>query len=288
MINRASDVPEPTPAAAPEFGRARTGTTDGAGAGGAERAEVPSFQPRVESFAGPLDLLLYLIHKNEVDIFDIPIAEILEQYLAHVKILERHRLIDLGEAGAFLVMASRLMEIKSRMLLPELAAAEDEGLLEEEIVDPRLSLVEQLLEYKEIKERAVMLERVHEEWASRYERPLAELPPPPPDTLDLSAINVWDLCAAFQRVLADARTEAVAVIEIDDTPIEEIIASIQRRLEENASGTLSFDAVFRPALGRAGLISHFLALLEMARLHLIWITQESDLGEILVTRRILP
>ena len=103
------------------------------------------FKPSLDVYSGPLDLLLYLIHKNEVDILDIPIARILDQYLEHLRILERSGQLDLFEAGEFLVMAARLMEIKSRMLLPNAPSVDDDEPLEEELVDPRRSLVEQLL-----------------------------------------------------------------------------------------------------------------------------------------------
>ena len=102
------------------------------------------FHPQLGSYFGPLDLLLYLIHQDEIDIFDIPITLILDQYLEHVEALQSQGRLDLEEAGAFLVMASRLMEIKSRLLLPATSTEGDEELLEEEVVDPRTSLVEQL------------------------------------------------------------------------------------------------------------------------------------------------
>ncbi len=254
---------------------------------GAPGGEPPPFRPQLPAFSGPLDLLLYLIQKNEIDIFDIPIVEILTQYLTHVELLERNGVLDLAQAGEFLVMASRLMEIKSRMMLPDLAAAEDDGMLEEELEDPRGSLVEQLLEYRAIKERAVMLERVHEEWAARYHRPSLELPSPP-DTLDLGRTTVWDLCAAFERLLAETRGEPVKVITIDDTPIEVIIRGMQQQLESSPGGALPFGTLFRAEMGRARLISHFLALLEMCRLHLVWVTQEREFGEILITLRVIP
>lgn len=253
---------------------------------GAAAEDAPAFRARMPSFSGPLDLLLYLIHKEEIDIFDIPIAYILDQYVAYLKHLEQNGLLDLLEAGEFMVMASRLMEIKSRMLLPDLATEADEGIIEEEIEDPRLSLVQQLLEYKEIKERALLLEHIHGEHARRYDRPPLEFPEQP-ETLDLSKASIWDLCAAFDRVLEDAERLAVRVIPYDDTPIEVIIERIQTRLKESDRGSLEFRALFSAEMVRPVLISHFLALLEMARLHLIWIAQEQETGGILITQRLL-
>ena len=246
---------------------------------------APRFRPHLRSFAGPLDLLLYLIQKNEVDIFDIPIADVLEQYLQHVEVLERNGLLDLLDAGEFLVMASRLMEIKSRMLLPDMDAADDE-LLEEELEDPRLSLVEQLLEYREIKERAVLLEESHAQWSRRYDHPADDLPELE-HTLDLTESTTWDLCAAFDRVVAEARRDDTKVIPFDDTPVEVIIQGIQERLEAAAEGSLRFRELFTPEMGLAYLISHFLALLEMARMQMVYVTQEAEFGEIVLTRRLL-
>ena len=249
--------------------------------------EKPAFRPTVASFAGPLDLLLYLLHKNEVDIFDIPIVEILEQYMEHVGQLERAGILDLVEAGEFLLMGSRLMEIKSRMLLPDDTVGVEDEALEEELTDPRLSLVEQLLEYRDIKERAVLLEQRHDEWSRRYDRPPERIPKPEGETLELAKTTVWDLCAAFDRVLEDAKgaAESVQVIPIDDTPIEELIQGIRTRLETASDGSIGFRDLFRPELGPAVLIANFLALLEMCRLHLIRVKQEQELGEIRLTLR---
>ena len=246
---------------------------------------TPRFRPRLRTFAGPLDLLLYLIQKHEVDIFDIPISEVLEQYLSHLGMLERNGLLDLLDAGEFLVMASRLMEIKSRMLLPDVDACDDE-LLEEELEDPRLSLVEQLLEYREIKERAVLLEESHCQRSQRYERLAGDLPELE-HTLDLTESSTWDLCAAFDRVIAEARRDRTKVIPFDDTPVEVIIQGIQERLEAAPEGRLRFRELFTPDMGLAYLISHFLALLEMARMQMLYVTQDSEFGEIMLTRRVL-
>ena len=143
MIRRTDDVPSLPPAAE----SAPFEIDDSSSA----------FHARLSEFGGPLDLLLYLIHKNEVDIFDIPIAEILGQYLEHIRVLQKNGLLRLNEAGEFLVMAARLMEIKSKMLLPAPEIEQDE-VLEEELEDPRRSLVVELLAYRETKERAILLE----------------------------------------------------------------------------------------------------------------------------------
>src|SRR5262245_23963481 len=150
--------------------------------------ELPTFQ-------GPLDLLLFLVKQHEVDLYDIPIATITEQFLAYLNILQ---VIDVEAAGDFLVMAATLMEIKSKMMLPR---AEEEGSEEE---DPRLELVKQLLEYKKYKEAAALLE----EHAQRQQARLSRVPfefPAPPDLASqpLRKVELWDLVSAFGRLMRE-------------------------------------------------------------------------------------
>ncbi|MEE8142698.1 MAG: segregation/condensation protein A [Planctomycetota bacterium] len=254
-----------------------------------EEAASPAFRPQLPSFSGPLDLLLYLIHKNEVDIFDIPIAQVLQQYLEHLQVLERNGLLNLNDAGEFLVMAARLMEIKSRMLLPSPELIGDGELLEEELTDPRLLLVEQLLEYRETKERALLLEENHRERSRRFDRSPVDLPAPPPNTVNLQESTIWDLCAAFQKLLDEARArDSVHLLKADELPQEQAIARIRGFLESTESGRVPFRDLFHPELGYSVLVAYFLAILEMARMQLLWIAQEKDFGEIHLVRREIP
>ena len=241
-------------------------------------AESEAFQPHLDSFAGPLDLLLYLIHKNEIDIFDIPIHTILDQYLGHLEELQSAGKLDLANAGEFLVMASRLMEIKSRMLLPSHSALDDDEPLEEEVEDPRRSLVEQLLEYRDIKEKAMLLQEAHFQRQQRFERLQHLMIEDPEARLDVGNSTVLDLCAAFQRVLQDLTTRrgAVRVIEMEDIPLEDVIQRISDRLLALSGEPLSFRSLFEGGMSVTILISHFLAVLEMARLRVIRVRQDSD------------
>src|SRR5262245_18943266 len=153
------------------------------------------YNVQLESFRGPLDLLLYLVKRHEVDIRDIPIARVAEQFLEYLQVIQ---LIDVEWAGDFLVMAATLMEIKSKMLLPRV----EEDAAEED--DPRLELVKQLIEYKKYKEAAALLEE-------QSDRQLARLPRVPPETpqpLDparqpLQAVELWDLVSAFGRLMRE-------------------------------------------------------------------------------------
>lgn len=249
-------------------------------------ADAARFATQLNSFAGPLDLLLYLIHKNEIDIFDIPIAKILEQYLQHVDALQHSGSLNLNDAGEFLVMAARLMEIKSRMLLPKPEETHEEDLLDAELDDPRVSLVQQLLEYKEIKERAVLLEQVHRRRSLEFERIPPDEIPEPDAVVEVGELTLFDLCEAFQRVLETRKARNdVRVIEFDEVPVEEVIRSLRAFFDREPERSVPFRELFPEDANIGLLIAHFLAILEMARMQLVQITQEENLGEIVLQRR---
>ena len=169
------------------------------------------YKVELPTFRGPLDLLLFLVKQNEVDLHDIPIALITEQFLAYLNLLE---VIDVEAAGEFLVMAATLMEIKSRMLLPrpEEAAGEE--------ADPRLELVKQLIEYKKYKEAAALLEEHAERQQTRMPRVPSELPTPP-DLAEqpLRKVELWDLVSAFGRLMRETAALQPSQITMDETPI---------------------------------------------------------------------
>jgi segregation and condensation protein A len=233
----------------------------------------------LEVFEGPLDLLLYLIRREEVDIYDIPIERITAQYLAYLEVM---RMLDLNIAGEFLVMAATLMMIKSRMLLPvESRAAEEES--DEEWVDPRLDLVRQLIEYKKFKDAAgqlLQLEALQSE-AFGYggEGPVFEQEPQDAGQA-LGDIGLFDLLTAFQEVLARAPMEPLGLID----PIRwsvpdkmEMIISITR-----AGRHVTFSSLFSPESQRGEVIVTFLALLELLRLRQIALQQNDAFHEILI------
>ena len=250
-----------------------------------EDRSTEGFRPELETFSGPLELLLYLIHKNEVDIFDIPIAKLLSQFLDDVRKLESDGQLDLQQIGEFLVMAARLMEIKSRMLLPE-ESDEEEDLLEAEIEDPRWSLVKQLLEFRETKERAQLLEAAHRSRSQCFERMPGDLPPPEVGTLDLNETSTLDLRAAFQRVLDLLRErDAVRVVPGEEIPVEVAMSEIRERLLAQTERRHYFSEIFPEELGLRGLISYFLALLELTRLRQLRLEQPDDAEDILVILR---
>ena len=151
---------------------------------------MADYRVNLDIFAGPLDLLLYLVRKEEVDIYDIPIAGITDQYLHYLELL---RELDIDLAGDFLVLAATLMEIKSAMLLPR---AEPEQVGQDESVDPRAELIRQLLEYKRFKDAANLLDAAAERHQERFGRPTSlvdRLTPDAEPEVDMDQVSVWDL-----------------------------------------------------------------------------------------------
>jgi segregation and condensation protein A len=213
------------------------------------------YQVDLETFRGPLDLLLYLVKRNEVDIVDIPIALIAGQYLHYLEVLQ---VIDVERAGDFLVMASTLMEIKSRSLLPRtVQAAEEED-------DPRLGLVKQLLEYKEFKDRAKLLEDRAEQQSLRLARPApAKNVPLDPAVQPVSQVELWDLVSAFSRIMRETLGVEVGEVLVDDTPMQVYMDELLARFHEH--DRLSFQEVFAAPHTRGRLIGLFLALLELIK-----------------------
>lgn len=230
-------------------------------------------------FDGPLDLLLHLIRKEELDIFDIPISRLTASYLGTLELM---RSLQIEPASEFLVMAATLLQIKSRMLLPRRPGIED--LESGEPEDPREELVRQLLEYQRYKEVAVGLgEYVRVGWDT-FLRPSGLDRPPDDDEEELGAQDIYRLGEAFRQLVAKKRFEAPHDIYVERVSIAERIAQIADRLA--AEGKATFEALCEGARYREELITTFLALLEMARLKLIRTTQNERLGPLYVEARV--
>ena len=234
---------------------------------------MSGYSVALDVYNGPLDLLLFLIRREEIDIYDIPISRITEQYVQYVDVL-RH--VDPEIVSEFLVLAATLMEIKSRMLLPHPPAEEGD----DEMLYPRLELVRQLLEYKKYKDVARSLEDAAHEQAQRHTRHPV-LPAHPEDEVELENLEIWDLFDAFNRLLEETgRRGAVHEVAVDDTPIalhgEDILDSIDR-----AGGTQEFESIFS-GRNRAEMIGLFLALLELIRQRRIRVSQDRSFGPILI------
>ena len=232
------------------------------------------YRVQLDIYKGPLDLLLYLIQENEVEIHDIPIAIITDQYLRHLEII---RMLDPNLAGEFLVMASTLMEIKSRMLLPLPEREEDE----EEQGDPRIELIRQLMEYKKYKEAAAMLAERREEQLERFGRGargrfegLGE----EQEELEVAEVTIWDILSAFDRVMRQTLRLQPATIVDRDVPVRRHIEHILRMLR--VQGVITFLTIFETCEDRIEAIGKLLALLEMARARVVGLAQTVDGAEI--------
>ncbi len=238
------------------------------------------FSATLDAFQGPLDLLLYLIKENEVEITEIPIAGILQQYM---RFLDQAAQWDLQLAGEFLVMAATLMEIKSRELLP---VQEQPGETEEIIEDPRTELVRQLLEYRRLKEQARALEQVQDRWRQYRPRGLyGDVPDPDTDNADsdratareaLLDVDIYAIFAAYERVLKSVLAQTPRAINFDGETIDQKIDRIEVTLKSQPF--IRFFELLRDPANRADVAATFVALLELVRRRAVRLQQQQDGG----------
>jgi segregation and condensation protein A len=237
---------------------------------------LEDYPVRLQNFQGPLDLLLHLIKKHEVDIYDIPIALVTQQYLDYLDLM---RELDLDVVGEFLVMAATLIHIKSRTLLPRPDPTQDDP---EE--DPREALVRRLLEHQKFKAAAELLHEREIQRSAQWGRPdgrVAEVvgEPPEPEV----EVDLFSLMAAFRQVLERARHRPVVILPPEQISIEARIDQLLARLSETEA--CGFEDLFEDVHGRGGMVVTFLALLEMIRLKLVRVFQQGNFGPIRVYRR---
>ena len=236
-----------------------------------ERSKFVTFKVDLDVFAGPLDLLLYLVKKHEVDVTEVPIAKVTEEFITYIEILEE---LAIDQVGEFVELASVLLEIKARALVPR---PEEQ----EEVVEPiREDLVEKLLEYKQFRDAAVLLEDRAREWEARFIRSHTEELPRkgPPATIHFADVQVWDLVGALTRVLERQERRRPRQIIQDDTPIEVHIKSIERMLKDK--GKVAFTSLFDADMPRMRIVGIFLAALELVRRGNLLTRQEQLFDEI--------
>jgi segregation and condensation protein A len=230
----------------------------------------------LDTYNGPLDLLLYLIRREEVDIYDIPIAKITDQYMTYLNELQ---IIDIGLAGDFLVMASTLMYVKSQTLLPRSEITD-----EEDGEDPRLELVKQLLEYKRYKEATETMSRLSEMRSQRFSRPeerLIDYGKEEGEKLNLDEVDVWKLAQFFSGFMKQTLGDVITKIVYDDTPVHIYMDKVLNRLM--SAYAISLKELLYGSQGKTEIIGFFLALLELVRLKKIKIEQTQDFDEIRIT-----
>lgn len=218
-------------------------------------------------FEGPLDLLLYLIRQEQVNIYDIPIARITDEYLRYLILMQE---LDLTVAGDFLVMAAQLIELKSRMLLPRDPLAE-----EEEVLDPRAELMNRLLEHEKFKAAAQMLwSRATVEQAV-FTRAEIETDTNNPEV----AVGLFDLLRVFQEILARQKEEILLEIEREEVSMAEMIDRLRNMVR--SAGELNLMKFFERAKSRRELVVAFLSVLELVRMSEISLVQSETFGEIM-------
>ena len=241
------------------------------------------YKVKLEIFEGPLDLLFYFIKKDELNIHDIPILTITEQYLKHIELM---RMLDLDIAGEFLVMAATLMQIKSKMLLPP-----DETDLEKEEEDPRAELVRKLLEYRRFKEAAGALKEKELMQKDVFHRPgIKDLieDAPEQDELYFEA-SIFDLLSAFSKVLKEIPKNKFYEVVKDEVTVSEKMHEIFHILVKKP--VIYFLDLFKAAKTKMHIIATFLALLELIRMKEIVVKQDKVFGDIQIIRnsqRITP
>ncbi len=234
------------------------------------------YKVELEVFEGPLDLLLYLIKKEEVDIYDIPIEKITNQYMQYLDVM---RMLDLNIAGDFLVMAATLMMIKSRMLLPVEERRQEE---EEEDTDPRWDLVRQLVEYKKFKDAAIHLEECEFVQENIFGREGDDVQLGPDTELTMQDVNIFDLISAFNDALSKVQREDLKEIFTERFTVGEKIEMIVKTLEK--SDKMLFSSLFTGMVSRVEIVCTFLALLELIRLKQVRARQDSSFGEIMIIK----
>lgn len=230
------------------------------------------FQVETDVFSGPMDLLLYLVKKHEVDVTEVPLGRIATEFVAHLAVLE---VLAIDQVGEFVDLASVLLEIKARALVPR---PEEEA---EEVVDPvREDLVQRLLEYRQFRDAAAVLEDRARQWDLRFTRVAPDAPPGAerPAEVTIADAHVWDLVGALGRVLVKRERRRPRQIVHDDTPLEVHVAQVERLVRER--GRLAFSELFDDDMGKSRVVGLFLAVLELVRRGRLGTRQDRLFGEI--------
>jgi len=240
-----------------------------------------SFQVSNDLFRGPIDLLLYLVRRHEVEVTEIALAGVTQDFLEHLEVLKE---ISIDGVGEFVEVASHLVEIKARALLPRNEFEEDVEGDNSEAADPRRDLVNRLLLYKKFRDASVMLEERAAQWQNRHARIADDLPSKDHSISDqpIREVELWDLVSAFGRMLRDNRPIENANIVYDDTPIQVYMQRIHAKIV--LEDRVAFNSLFEAGMHKSSMVSIFLAVLELARHHGV-ITEQDDLyGDLVVTR----
>ena len=233
-----------------------------------------SFSVSTDLFRGPIDLLLFLVRRHELELSDISLSSIAQQYVEYLEVLKE---IEIDVVGDFIDVASLLVEMKSKAVLPRVEEGEAEL-----FVDPREDLVQRLLLFKKFKDAAVLLEEKGDRWQHRYRRIADDLPPRRTNFAEqpILDIELWDLVSAFGRVLRDSIPTPKENIVYDETPIQVYMQRIHSRLVDE--GEVVFTSLFVEGMHKSAMVGVFLAVLELSRHHNVLTRQGALHAEIVV------
>jgi segregation and condensation protein A len=235
------------------------------------------YQINLSTYHGPLDLLLYLVKKNEVDILDIPISHIAKEFLSYLHIIQQ---IDIEWAGDFLLMAATLMEIKSKSLLPQQIQTE-----QEKAADPRQEIVRQLIQYRRTKEAANQLDELAQQ--QQYLLPRHEvIDQQQSNTIRIKPVEIWDLVSAFARLIRETQTNDIISIGIDDTPQATYQQIVKAAVAQH--GRISLEQLIGIQRTRISLIGYFLAILELLKQGDVTLDQDEQFGMIWLNPHHMP
>lgn len=236
------------------------------------------FRVDLPAYRGPLDLLLYLVRRHELDLTKLSLATIVEQFFEYLEVLQE---LDVNGAGDFLDLASTLVELKSQAVLPRPEVEEGE---EPALEDPQEHLIERLLEYKRLRDAASVLEEMGQRWQQRYPRMSEDLPPRQNKLGDqpIADLELWDLVSAFGRIMRENKGPAPTAVIQDDTPIHVYMQRIHARIctEEE----VHFNDLFAAGMHKTALIGMFLAMLELTRHHGLRAEQDPRSGDIRIVK----
>jgi len=235
-----------------------------------------AFRIETTGYRGPLDLLLYLVRRQEVPLGEVSLSGIVDQYVDYLDLLQE---LDLGDVSDFIDLASTLVELKSLAVLPKVVTETDE----DQLVDPQDELVERLLQYKEIRDASAVLDEIGERWQQRYDRMSDDLPSRRVDPGDQPIVDleIWDLVSAFGRIMREAAGPPQTEVVYDDTPIHVYMQRIHDLLKADARVGL-VDLV-SGGQHKSAFIGWFLATLELTRHHGAAVEQD-EYGDIFVVR----
>lgn len=239
------------------------------------------FRVQLEAYHGPLDLLLYLVRKEELEVARLPLARVTQQFLEFVAVLEQ---LNVDEVSDYIELAAQLIELKSRTVLPQ-----HEDLPQPEVEDPHEGLVERLLEYRKYREAARLLSERDAQQRLRFARAERDLPARTIDPLDqpMESVELWDLVSAFARVLKqNLARPTVTKIRYDETPVHVYMERISQRLEEQRE--VLFSSLFPESVHKSTLVAMFLAVLELVRHRHATADQARRYGDLLIKPGVRP